>query len=122
MMVTDKQADIAILRTLGMTPGNIMTIFMVQGVLIGLFGTLLGIISGVSLALNIESIISFIESLLGYNILSPDVYYISNIPSDLRWDDVTVVGITAFLLSLLSTLYPSWRAAQTRPAEALRYD
>jgi lipoprotein-releasing system permease protein len=105
-----------------MTPGNIMTIFMVQGVLIGLFGTLLGIISGVSLALNIESIISFIESLLGYNILSPDVYYISNIPSDLRWDDVTVVGITAFLLSLLSTLYPSWRAAQTRPAEALRYD
>ena len=122
MMVTDKQADIAILRTLGMTPGNIMTIFMVQGVLIGLFGTLLGIISGVSLALNIESIISFIESLLGYNILSPDVYYISNIPSDLRWDDVTVVGITAFLLSLLSTLYPSLRAAQTRPAEALRYD
>ena len=122
MMVTDKQADIAILRTLGMTPGNIMTIFMVQGVLIGLFGTLLGIIGGVSLALNIESIIAFVESLLGYNILSPDVYYISNIPSDLRWDDVTVIGITAFLLSLLSTLYPSWRAAQTRPAEALRYD
>lgn len=122
MMVTDKQADIAILRTLGMTPGNIMSIFMVQGILIGLFGTLLGIIGGVSLALNIESIIAFIESLLGYNILSPDVYYISNIPSDLRWDDVTVIGITAFLLSLLSTLYPSWRAAQTRPAEALRYD
>jgi len=122
MMVTDKQADIAILRTLGMTPGDIMTIFMVQGVLIGLFGTLLGIIGGVSLALNIESIIAFVESLLGYNILSPDVYYISNIPSDLRWDDVTVIGITAFVLSLLSTLYPSWRAAQTRPAEALRYD
>ena len=66
--------------------------------------------------------IAFVESLLGYNILSPDVYYISNIPSDLRWDDVTVIGITAFVLSLLSTLYPSWRAAQTRPAEALRYD
>lgn len=122
MMVTDKQSDIAILRTLGMTPGNIMTIFMVQGVLIGLFGTLLGIVGGVSLALNIENIIAFVESLLGYNILSPDVYYISNIPSDLRWDDVTIIGITAFLLSLLSTLYPSWRASQTRPAEALRYD
>ncbi|MCL4132315.1 UNVERIFIED_CONTAM: hypothetical protein GTU68_001458 [Idotea baltica] len=122
MMVTDKQADIAILRTLGMTPGNIMTIFMVQGVLIGIFGTLLGIIGGVALALNVENIIAFIESLLGYNILSPEVYYISNIPSDLRWNDVTIIGITAFILSLISTIYPSWRAAQTRPAEALRYD
>lgn len=122
MMVTDKQADIAILRTLGMTPGDIMTIFMVQGVLIGVFGTLLGILGGVALALNVENIIAFVESLLGYNILSPEVYYISNIPSDLRWDDVTVIGITAFLLSLISTIYPSWRAAQTRPAEALRYD
>jgi lipoprotein-releasing system permease protein len=122
MMVTDKQADIAILRTLGMTPGDIMVIFMVQGVLIGIFGTLLGIIGGVTLALNVENIIAFIESLLGYAILSPEVYYISSIPSDLRWDDVTVIGITAFVLSLLSTLYPSWRAAQTRPAEALRYD
>ena len=122
MMVTDKQADIAILRTLGMTPSDIMVIFMVQGVLIGIFGTLLGIIGGVTLALNVENIIAFIESLLGYAILSPEVYYINSIPSDLRWDDVTVIGITAFVLSLLSTLYPSWRAAQTRPAEALRYD
>lgn len=122
MMVTDKQADIAILRTLGMTPGDIMAIFMVQGVLIGIFGTLLGIIGGVSLALNVENIIASLESFLGYQFLPADVYYISSLPSDLRWDDVTVIGITAFILSLLSTLYPSWRAAQTRPAEALRYD
>jgi len=122
MMVTDKQADIAILRTLGMTPGDIMAIFMVQGVLIGLFGTLLGIIGGVSLALNVESIIASLESLLGYQFLPADVYYISSLPSDLHWDDVTVIGLTAFALSLISTLYPSWRAAQTRPAEALRYD
>lgn len=122
MMVTDKQADIAILRTLGMTPGNIMAIFMVQGTLIGLFGTLLGVIGGVALALNVESIIASIEQLLGYQFLPADVYYISNLPSDLHWNDVTVIAITAFVLSLISTIYPSWRAAQTRPAEALRYD
>ncbi len=122
MMVTDKQADIAILRTLGMTPGNIMAIFMVQGTLIGLFGTLLGVIGGVALALNVESIIASIEQLLGYQFLPADVYYISNLPSDLHWNDVTVIAITAFVLSLISTIYPSWRAAQTKPAEALRYD
>lgn len=122
MMVTDKQADIAILRTLGMTPGDIMAIFMVQGVLIGILGTLLGIIGGVTLALNVENIIASLESFLGYQFLPSDVYYISSLPSDLRWDDVTIIGITAFVLSILSTIYPSWRAAQTRPAEALRYD
>jgi lipoprotein-releasing system permease protein len=122
MMVTDKQADIAILRTLGMTPTDIMAIFMVQGTLIGLFGTLLGIIGGVSLALNVETIIANIEQILGYQFLPADVYYISNLPSDLHWNDVTIIGITAFVLSLLSTIYPSWRAAKIRPAEALRYD
>jgi lipoprotein-releasing system permease protein len=122
MMVTDKQADIAILRTLGMTPSDIMAIFMVQGTLIGLFGTLLGIIGGVSLALNVETIIANIEQILGYQFLPADVYYISNLPSDLHWNDVTIIGITAFVLSLLSTIYPSWRAAKIRPAEALRYD
>jgi len=122
MMVTDKQSDIAILRTLGMTPKNIMTIFMVQGTLIGLFGTLLGVIGGVTLALNVESIIAGVEKLLGYQFLPADVYYISSLPSDLQWNDVTVIGLTAFVLSLLSTIYPSWRAAQIRPAEALRYD
>ena len=122
MMVTDKQSDIAILRTLGMTPKNIMTIFMVQGTLIGLFGTLIGIAGGVTLALNVESIIAGIENILGYQFLPADVYYISSLPSDLHWNDVTVIGLTAFVLSLLSTIYPSWRAAQIRPAEALRYD
>lgn len=122
MMVTDKQSDIAILRTLGMTPKNIMTIFMVQGTLIGLFGTLLGVIGGVTLALNVETIIGAVEKILGYQFLPADVYYISSLPSDLQWNDVTVIGLTAFVLSLLSTIYPSWRAAQIRPAEALRYD
>lgn len=122
MMVTDKQADIAILRTLGMTPKNIMTIFMVQGTLIGILGTLIGIGGGVALALNVESIIANLENVLGYQFLPADVYYISSLPSDLQWDDVTVIGITAFALSLLSTLYPSWRASKIRPAEALRYD
>ena len=122
MMVTDKQADIAILRTLGMTPKQIMNIFMVQGTMIGFIGTLLGIISGVLLASNLPAIIKSIEKLLDYEFLPASVYYISDLPSDLHWNDVTVIGITAFILSILSTLYPSWKAAQTKPAEALRYD
>jgi len=122
MMVTDKQADIAILRTLGMKPKEIMAVFMVQGTLIGIFGTLIGIGGGVALALNVETIIANLEHILGYQFLPADVYYISSLPSDLQWSDVTVIGITAFVLSLLSTLYPSWRASKTRPAEALRYD
>ena len=122
MMVTDKQADIAILRTLGMTPRGIMTIFMVQGTMIGIFGTLIGVLGGVALALNVETLIANLEQLLGYQFLPADVYYISSLPSDLHWNDVTVIAITAFSLSLLSTLYPSWRASKIKPAEALRYD
>jgi lipoprotein-releasing system permease protein len=122
MMVTDKQSDIAILRTLGMKPRDIMAIFMVQGTMIGLFGTLLGIITGVALALNVETIIANLEQFLGYQFLPADVYYISSLPSDLHWNDVVVIGTISFILSLLSTLYPSWRAAQVKPAEALRYD
>lgn len=122
MMVTDKQADVAILRTLGMTPRDIMAIFMVQGTLIGVFGTLIGIVGGVALALNVETLIANLEQLLGYQFLPADVYYISSLPSDLQWNDVTTIGLIAFLLSLISTIYPSWRASQIRPAEALRYD
>ena len=122
MMVTDKQADIAILRTLGMKPRDIMGIFMVQGTLIGLFGTLIGVIGGVTLALNVETLIANLETFLGYQFLSAEVYYISSLPSDLNWNDVTIIGMTSFALSLLSTIYPSWRAAQVKPAEALRYD
>ena len=122
MMVTDKYSDIAILRTLGMSPRGIMGIFMVQGIVIGLIGTLLGVIGGVILALNVSNIIAWIEMLLGYQFLPAEVYYISDLPSELNWNDVTVIGITAFVLSILSTIYPSWRAAQVKPAEALRYD
>ncbi len=122
MMVTDKQADIAILRTLGMTPKQIMAIFMVQGTLIGLIGTLLGIVAGVALAINLPDLIAQLEHIIGYQFLPADVYYISDLPSDLDWNDVYVIGATAFILSILSTLYPSWKASQTRPAEALRYD
>jgi len=122
MMVTDKYSDIAILRTLGMSPRGIMGIFMVQGIVIGLIGTLLGVIGGVILALNVSNIIAWIETILGYQFLPAEVYYISDLPSELNWNDVTVIGITAFVLSILSTIYPSWRAAQVKPAEALRYD
>ncbi|MBL1321106.1 MAG: lipoprotein-releasing ABC transporter permease subunit [Methylophaga sp.] len=122
MMVTDKQSDIAILRTLGMKPRDIMTIFMVQGTLIGVFGTLIGIIAGVTIALNVPTLIAGLEGLLGYQFLPPQVYYISELPSDLRQNDVIIIGVVSFVLSILSTIYPSWRASKIRPAEALRYD
>jgi lipoprotein-releasing system permease protein len=122
MVVTDKQGDIAILRTLGATPRSIMQIFMVQGTVIGLIGTLLGMLGGVSLALNVETIVPFIEQLFGIHFLSPDVYLISEVPSDMHWSDVIQISSVAFVLSLLATLYPAWRAARTQPAEALRYE
>jgi lipoprotein-releasing system permease protein len=122
MVVTDKQADIAILRTLGISPRSIMGIFMVQGAIIGVIGTLLGLIGGVSLALNVETIVPAIEGLFGVQFLPADVYYISDLPSELRWDDVGKITIVALLLSLVATLYPAWRASRTAPAEALRYE
>lgn len=122
MLVTDKQSDIAILRTLGASPRSIMGIFMVQGTLIGFIGTLLGIVGGVSLALNLDTVVPFVERLFGFHILDPGIYYISELPSDLHWDDVwTIVGV-AFVLGLVSTLYPAWRASRVQPAEALRYE
>jgi lipoprotein-releasing system permease protein len=122
MAVTDKQADIAILRTLGASPISIMKIFMVQGVIIGLTGMLIGVISGILIALNIGTIVPFIESLFGVQFLAKDVYFISELPSDLQRSDVLVVSVFSFVISILATLYPSWRAAQTQPAEALRYE
>ena len=122
MAVTDKQADIAILRTLGASPGSIMAIFMVQGSLIGVIGTLLGLISGVLLALNVETIVPMIEKAVGMDLFPADVYYISELPSKLNWPDVWVVGGVALVLAFLATLYPSWRAARIQPAEALRYE
>jgi len=122
MVVTDKQADIAILRTLGATPGSVMAIFMVQGALIGVFGTLLGLGGGISLALNIETVIPALENVFGIQFLSPDIYYISDLPSDLRWSDVYTISGLSLIISLLATIYPAWRASRTQPAEALRYE
>jgi lipoprotein-releasing system permease protein len=122
MVVTDKQSDIAILRTLGASPRSIMVIFVIQGAVIGLFGTLLGVLGGVTLALNVETIVPAIESFFHVQFLSKDVYYISEVPSDLHWHDVFVMTSVAMVLSLLATLYPAWRAARTHPAEALRYE
>ncbi len=122
MVVTDKQADIAILRTLGASPGRIMRIFIVQGVVIGLFGTLLGLAGGITLASNIDVLVPAIERMLGLKFLAPDVYYISNLPSEMKVLDVVTISVISFFLSLLATLYPAWRASRTQPAEALRYE
>jgi lipoprotein-releasing system permease protein len=122
MTVTDKQADIAILRTLGASPGSIMKIFMIQGAVVGLVGTALGVSLGVLVALNIDVIVPFIERLLSVQFLPKDIYLISTLPSDLRWSDVWTIGGVAVVLAFLATLYPSWRAARVKPAEALRYE
>ena len=122
MAVTDKQADIAILRTLGARPRSIMAVFIVQGALVGFIGLGLGVAGGVALALNIDVVVPFIERLLGVHFLSKEVYYISDLPSDLQWGDVWGVTGIAFVLALLATIYPSWRASRVNPAEALRYE
>ena len=122
MVVTDKQSDIAILRTLGASPRSIMSIFMVQGAVIGIIGTIIGTISGVSLSLNLDTVVPFIERLLGIHILDPAVYYISVLPSDLHWDDVWMICSISLVLGLVATIYPAWRASKTQPAEALRYE
>jgi lipoprotein-releasing system permease protein len=122
MVVTDKRADIAVLRTLGMSPGRIMSVFVVQGTTIGLFGTLLGVVGGVLLGWNVEAIVSSIEQAFGVDFLDPTIYYISQLPSDVRMADVARVAAGAFAMTVLATLYPAWRAARTDPAEALRYE
>ena len=122
MTVTDKQADIAILRTLGASPRSIRKIFMVQGALVGIIGTALGVGGGVLVALNIDVIVPFIESLLGVQLFSKDIYLISAVPSDLRWPDVFKIGGVSVLLAFAATLYPSWSASRVKPAEALRYE
>lgn len=122
MVVTDKTADIAILRTMGATPGRIMRIFMVQGSVIGVMGTLLGTGLGVTLALTISDLVSWVEKTFGIQFLNADVYFISYFPSELRLEDLSVIVSSALAISFLSTLYPSWRASRTQPAEALRYE
>lgn len=122
MVVTDKQADIAILRTMGATPGTVMRIFMVQGIAIGLVGVVLGTVLGVVAALTISDLVAWVENLFGFKILSADVYFISYLPSQLLWEDVVIVTGASMVLSFLATVYPSWRASRVQPAEALRYE
>lgn len=122
MVVTDKQADIAILRTLGATPATIMGIFMVQGITIGFIGTVLGLIGGLSLALNVSTVVPWIEKTFKTKFLAPDLYLIPDLPSHVVPGDVITISIVAFVLAILATLYPAWRAARTQPAEALRYE
>ncbi|MBP9714518.1 MAG: lipoprotein-releasing ABC transporter permease subunit [Sterolibacterium sp.] len=122
MAVTDKQADIAILRTLGASPGSIMQIFIVQGALIGMIGLVLGVAGGITLALNVDVVVPAIERLMGTQFLAKDVYYISELPSELQWPDVAIISAVSFVLTLLATIYPSWRASRVNPAEALRYE
>lgn len=122
MVVTDKQSDIAILRTLGASPASVRRIFMVQGAFIGVVGTLLGVIGGVLLAANVDVIVPLLERLLGHDLLSAEVYYIHDLRGVIEWADVGRIALMSLLLGLLSTIYPSWRASRVQPAEALRYE
>ena len=122
MTVKEKQADIAILRTLGASEGAIMRIFVIQGTVVGIVGVAIGVGAGLLIAENVGAIVSFIEHLFGVEFLPKSIYFISDMPSDPRMSDVVPIALFSFLLSLAATLYPSWRAARTRPAEALRYE
>lgn len=122
MVVTDKQSDIAILRTYGISARSILWVFIIQGSLIGVLGTILGVLGGIGLSLNLEHIILFVEQLLGQKVLDPSVYYITDLPSELHLSDVSYVAFISFALTVLATLYPAFKAANTRPAHALRYE
>ena len=122
MVVTDKRADIAILKTLGMAPGGVMVVFIVQGVVIGVLGAVIGGVCGVLSALNVETVVPFLERLLATEFFPADVYVISEFPGELRWPDVRKVLGATLLLSFFATLYPAWRAARVQPAAALRYE
>ena len=122
MLVTDKQSDIAILRTLGLTPGGVMQVFMVQGTLIGVMGTVMGVVGGILLTLNLEHILRLIEKITGAELMPADVYYITGLPTELSAEDITIVAVVALVMAFLATIYPARRAARTAPAEALRYE
>jgi lipoprotein-releasing system permease protein len=122
MVVTDKQSDIAILKTMGARPGTVMRVFIIQGSVIGVVGTVLGVVGGILLAQNIGAVVPFLEKLFGFSLFPSDIYYITELPSDLRSADVIKFAVMSLTMSLLSTIYPSWRAARTHPAEALSYE
>jgi lipoprotein-releasing system permease protein len=122
MTVTDKRADIAILRTLGASPNSIMGIFVVQGAMVGVIGTLAGLALGLAVAFNIDIIVPAMEQLFNASFLPKDIYLISRMPSDPQQADIVPVAIISLLLAFVATLYPSWRASQVNPAEALRYE
>ncbi|WP_444998505.1 lipoprotein-releasing ABC transporter permease subunit [Aliikangiella sp. IMCC44359] len=122
MVVTDKQADIAILRTLGASPATIMKIFIVQGSVNGIIGTVIGVIGGVALAINLPQVVAFLEQMFGVSVIPGDVYFIGFLPSELHWEDVILIASIALGLTVFATIYPAWKASQTKPAEALRYE
>ena len=122
MVVNDKRTDIAILRTLGLSPRGVLAVFMTQGVLIGWIGTALGVGLGLALALNVDVIVPFLETTFGFHIMDPDVYVVSGIPSELHAPDVVRIAAAALILTFIATVYPAFRAAQTQPAVALRYE
>lgn len=122
MAVKDKQSDIAILRSFGATPGEIARIFLVQGALIGVVGTLLGVMGGVAIAFNVDVLVPAIERMIGAQFLPREIYFINALPSDPQLSDITTIGVTSLIMSLLATLYPSWRASRLQPAEVLRHD
>jgi lipoprotein-releasing system permease protein len=122
MAVTEKRSDIAVLRTMGARASSVMAIFMAHGLLLALSGIALGLLVGITLALNISKVTLFLEKLTGTKLFSPQVYFISDLPSRLMWQDVFVVAGLALLLSLLATLFPAWRATRIAPAEVLRYE
>jgi len=122
MTVTDKRADIAILRTLGASPASIMGIFMVQGAMVGVIGTFAGLLLGLGVALNIDVIVPAIEQALGATFLPKDIYLISKMPSEPQYSDIMPIAIISLILAFVATIYPSWRASRVNPAEALRYE
>ena len=122
MVVNDKRTDIAILRTVGLSPRGVIAVFMTQGVLIGWIGAALGVALGLSLALNVDVIVPFLEQTFGFHFMDPDVYYISGLPSEVHAGDVVRIGMAALILTLIATVYPALQAARTQPAEALRYE